>query len=77
MKLQRSSSVLEKQLHAEVRRILQLLERTRRTRRRIGLLIALETGASRRKTGIDSGGMGHPVKYRPILFGPRIRRPGD
>jgi hypothetical protein len=55
MKLQRGSTLLEKQLRAEVRRILQLLERARRTRHRVRLLIALKTGVSRRKPGTRSG----------------------
>lgn len=55
MRLQRRSTLLEKQLRAEVRRILQLLERTRRTRHQVRLMIARETGASRRKPGIRSG----------------------
>lgn len=77
MKVPQRGSLLERQLHAEVRRILRLLERIRRTRRRIRLLVALETGASRWKTGIRSGGVRRPVSYRPGLSGPRIRRPGD
>ena len=40
MKVQRGGSLLERQLRAEVRRILLLLERTRRTRRQVRLLIA-------------------------------------
>jgi hypothetical protein len=57
MKLQRRSTLLEKQLRAEVRRILQLLERARRTRQQVRLLIALKTGVSRRKPGIRSRGV--------------------
>ena len=57
MKLQRRSTLLERQLRAEVRRILLLLERTRRTRHRAKLLIGLQTGVSRRKQGIRSSGV--------------------
>jgi hypothetical protein len=42
------NTLLERQLRAEVRQILQLLERARRTRQRARLLVALETGATRR-----------------------------
>jgi hypothetical protein len=41
--------VLKRQLRAEIRRIMLLLERIRRTRQQARLLIALETGVSRRK----------------------------
>jgi len=56
MKVPRSSSLLDRRLQAEVRRILRLLERTRRTRRRIRLWVALETGVARRRMGTKSGG---------------------
>jgi len=55
MKVQRRSTLRERQLRAEVQRILQLLERTRQTRYQVRLLIALERGVSRRKTGIKPG----------------------
>jgi hypothetical protein len=56
MKLQRSSNLLDKRLYVEVRRVLRLLERTRKTRSRVRLLIAHETGASRRKAHVRYGG---------------------
>ncbi len=49
MKLHQSSPLLERQLRAEVRRILQLLERTRQTRSLARTLVAIETGVSHRK----------------------------
>jgi hypothetical protein len=58
MKVHRGSPLFEKQLRAEVRRILQLLERTRRTRQQVRLLIALKTGVSHRKPRIRSGRIG-------------------
>ena len=76
MGLQRRSSLFERRLHAEVQRILALLERIRLTRRQARMLIALETGASRRKTGIKAG-VRRLVRYRPRPAGPRPRRPGD
>jgi hypothetical protein len=76
MRLQRGRSLFEKQLDAEVRRILALLERIRRTRRRARVLIALES-ASRRKMGIKSDGVRRLVSYRPRLAGPRLRRRAD
>jgi hypothetical protein len=45
----RKVSLCERQLRAEVRRILRLLERTRRTRSQARLLVARETDAWRRK----------------------------
>jgi hypothetical protein len=76
MKVYRGHVVLEWQLRAEVQRILLLLERVRRTRRQVRGLIALETGGSRRKTGIRSDKVGRPQNYRPGLTGPRMRGPG-
>jgi hypothetical protein len=61
----RGGAALEWQLRAEIRRILQLLERVRRTQRQVRGLIALETGASRQKRGTRSGRVGRPVNYRP------------
>ncbi|HLY17218.1 MAG TPA: hypothetical protein VKR61_08325 [Bryobacteraceae bacterium] len=49
MKPQARSTLFERQLRAEVRQIVQLLERTRRTRQQARLLVALETGAIRRR----------------------------
>jgi hypothetical protein len=54
MRAERRNPLFQKRLHAEVRRILQLLERTRRTRGQARLLIALENRASRRKPGPGS-----------------------
>jgi hypothetical protein len=54
MKMQPGNRLLKKRLRAEIRRILLLLERTRRTRRQVRLLVALETRTSRRRTGIGS-----------------------
>jgi hypothetical protein len=71
MKVHRRESVPERQLHAEVRRILRLLERSRRTRQQARLIVALETGESRRKAGARPGGQGRLVRYRPTLPGPR------
>jgi hypothetical protein len=65
MKVYRKRIVLEWQLRAEVQRILQLLERVRRTRRQVRGLIARETGASRRNTRTRSGRVGRPVNYHP------------
>jgi hypothetical protein len=64
MGVQPRNPLFDKQLHAEVRRILRLLERTRKTRQQVRLLIARETVASPRRA--------RPVPYRPILPGPRI-----
>ncbi len=50
MKMEPRNRLLEKQLQAEIQRILQLLERTRRTRRKVRVLVALEARASRRRT---------------------------
>lgn len=61
MTLPQGNNLLEKQLHDEIRRILLLLERTRRTRRRARRLVALETGVSHRKTGPGSGGLKCPA----------------
>jgi hypothetical protein len=64
MKLQRRGILLpDKQFHAEVRRILRLLEHTRRTRRMVRLLIALETGGSK---GLRI--------FRPRLPKPAVKR---
>lgn len=52
MKVPPRSSLLERQLRAEVRRILLLLERSRRTRHQVRLMIALETGVARRRARI-------------------------
>jgi hypothetical protein len=52
MKMQPGNRLLEKRLQVEIQRILQLLERTRRTRRQVRLLVALETRSPRRKTGV-------------------------
>ncbi len=41
------NALFQRRLRAEIRRILRLLERTRRTRQQVRLLIALESGASR------------------------------
>lgn len=49
MKIEPRNRALEKQLQAEIQRILQLLERTRRTRRQVRLLVALDARASRRR----------------------------
>lgn len=57
MNLRRKSSLQERRLRAEVRRILLLLERTRRTCRQAHLLVALTTGVSRRKPGTRPGGI--------------------
>jgi hypothetical protein len=46
------SSLLDRQLNAEIRRITLLLERTRRTRQRVRRLIALKTGGPRRSRGV-------------------------
>jgi hypothetical protein len=54
MKMQPGNRLLQKRLRAEIQRILQLLERTRRTRRQVRWLVALETRTSRRRTGIGS-----------------------
>jgi len=64
MKAQRKNPLLERQLHAEVRRILLLLERTRRTRREARLLVERETGDSRRKIAIGSGSASRLPGYR-------------
>jgi hypothetical protein len=64
MKVQRGGSLLERQLRAEIRRILLLLERSRLTRRRVRLLIALRTGASRRASGTGSAGARRRQGYR-------------
>jgi hypothetical protein len=56
MSVQRRSSLLDKRLHVEVRRILRLLERTRKTRHRARLLIAMENGAAGRKVHVRYGG---------------------
>ena len=64
MKAQRKNPLLERQLHAEVRRILLLLERTRRTRREARLLVARETGTSRRKIAIGSDSASRLPGYR-------------
>jgi hypothetical protein len=50
MKMRPWNRLFQKRLHAEMRRILRLLERTRGTRRQVRLLVALETGTPRRKT---------------------------
>jgi hypothetical protein len=50
--MQPGNPLFQKRLHAEVRRILRLLERTRGTRRQARLLVALETRTSRRKTAV-------------------------
>ena len=50
MKMAPRNRLLEKQLQTEIRRILQLLERTRQTRRKVRVLVALEARASRRRT---------------------------
>jgi len=72
MGVRRKNPLFERQLHAEVRRILRLLDRTRRTREQVRLLIALETGASSRKKGSMAGRVGRLVPYRPSLPGSRI-----
>ncbi len=64
MKVQRGGSLLERQLRAEIRRILLLLERSRLTRRRVRLLIAFRTGASRRESGTGSEGARRRLGYR-------------
>lgn len=55
MTLRRRGTMLDRQLRAEVRRILLLLERTRSTRRRARVLIALETAGSRRGAASKAG----------------------
>jgi hypothetical protein len=65
MTLPQANNLLEKQLHAEIRRILQLLERTRRTRRRARRLVSLETGVLHQKTRTRSGGVRHPAGRHP------------
>jgi hypothetical protein len=75
MRVQRRNPFFAKQLHAEVQRILRLLERTRRTRQEARLLIARETHVLRPKTGTGSVGVGRPAPYRPSLPGPRMRPP--
>jgi len=72
MRVQRGNPLFQKQLRAEVRRILLLLERTRRTRQQARLAIALETGVSPRRAGARAGGVARPVPYRPILPGAPI-----
>jgi len=57
MRVERRITLLERQLRAEVHRILQLLQRARRTRHQVRLLIALETRGSRRKPGIKYRGV--------------------
>jgi hypothetical protein len=64
MRVPRRGSLLERQLRAEVRRTLLLLERTRLTRRRVRSLIALRTGAPPRKLGTRSPRVGRPPSYR-------------
>jgi len=74
MKLQPGNRPLKKQLHAEIRRILQLLERSRRARRRVRLLMALETRALRRKMGMRARG----ARFSGGALGARrtsVRRP--
>src|ERR1700691_908520 len=51
MGTRRRDSLLERQLRAEIRRILALLEHTRGTRRRARLVVASRIGASRRQAG--------------------------
>jgi|HubBroStandDraft_1064217.scaffolds.fasta_scaffold496973_2 hypothetical protein len=75
MRVQRRNPLFEKQLHAEVQRILQLLERTRRTRQEARLLIARETHVLRPTTGSRSVGVGRLAPFRPSLPGPRVRPP--
>jgi len=72
MRVKRKNPLFERQLHAEVRRILRLLDRTRRTREQVRLLIALETGASRRQKGSMPRRVGRLVPYRPSLPGTRM-----
>jgi hypothetical protein len=69
--------VFAKQFHAEIRRILALLERIRRTRRRVRLLIATETGASRRKTVRKAGGVKRLVRFRARVAAARPRPPAE
>jgi hypothetical protein len=77
MKLQSERSPSDKQLRAEIRRILALLERIRRTRHQARLLIASEEAReSRRKTACRSGGARPLLKFHPRLAAPRLRRPG-
>jgi len=66
MKVHRRGSLLDRQLHAEVRRIRRLLERSRRTRRQVCLLIALRSGARRRKAGAKPAVVGRPASYRRV-----------
>ena len=77
MKVGGTEGSFDRELHAEVGRILQLLERTRRTRHQARLLIALETGVSRRKAGRKLGSVSRPVRYRPILPGSPAGRTND
>jgi hypothetical protein len=74
MRVTHQNQLLDKQLHAEIERILRLLERTRRTRQQARLLVALETGVSGRRTAASSGGIRRPTRYRPSL---RTRRTGE
>jgi len=75
MKVQRSGSLQQRQLQAEVRRILRLLERTRQTRRQVRLLVALKTGGSPGKDK-NPGSIARPVIYRPVRTSSRRRLPG-